>query len=212
MEKIYLEGVSYMEQKDLTAVLRKDLKKGPTKQARKAGRIPAVIYGHSSPIAITVDEITFNKSFSDIEANTIFNIDVEGDHRNALVKDFQSDILTGKILHVDFYEIEKGKALRTTVPLKIVGNCPGVKAGGVIEEHMHHLEIECIPKDIPSFIEVNVSNLNLNESIHVSDLVVADTIKVLTGGEQAVVGVTVMKSAVEPTEAAEVDEEEAEEE
>ena len=179
-----------MEQKDLTAVLRKDLKKGPTKRVRNAGKIPAVIYGHSSPVAVAVDELVFNKSFVDIEANTIFNIDVEGDHRNALVKDFQSDILTGKILHIDFYEIEKGKALRTTVPLKIVGNCPGVKEGGVIEQHMHSLEIECIPREIPSFIEVDVSNLRLNESIHVSDLAVSDAIKVLTGEEQAVVGVT----------------------
>jgi len=201
-----------MEQKDLTAVLRKDLKKGPTKRVRSAGKIPAVIYGHSAPIAVAVDEIVFSKSFKDIEANTIFNIDVEGDHRNALVKDFQSDILTGKILHVDFYEIEKGKALRTTVPLKIVGVCPGVKDGGVIEEHMHSLEIECIPRAIPAFIEVNVSNLHLNESIHVSDLEIPKEIKILTSKDEAIVGVSVIKASLETSEAGEesVEEEAAE--
>ena len=186
-----------MEQKDLSAVVRKDLKKGPTRKIRKEGKIPAVIYGHTEPLAVAVDEAVFNKSFSDIQANIIFNMDIEGEHRDVLVRDIQENIVTGKILHVDFYEIEKGKALKTTVPVSLVGVAPGVKEGGVLEEHLHAIEIECIPSKIPSAIEIDINNLQLNEAIHVSDLVVDEEVKILSNPEQTIVSLSIVKTVVE---------------
>ena len=118
-----------MEQKALTANLRKELKKGPAKQLRKAGKIPAVVYGHGEAVSIAVDAREFNQNFSDIQANTIFNIDIEGDQRDALVKDIQEDILTDSIKHIDFYEIERGKTLKTTVPVHVEGSAIGKHLG-----------------------------------------------------------------------------------
>lgn len=203
-----------MEQKDLSAVIRKDLKKGPTKRVRKDGKIPAVIYGHTEPVAIAVDEVVFNKSFTDIQANTIFNIDVEGDHRDVLVKDLQENILTGKILHIDFYEIEKGKALKTSVPVNLVGVAPGIKEGGILEVRLHVIDIECIPSAIPSSIDVDISNLQLNEAIHVSDLEIAEEVKILSNPEQTIVSLNIIKVVEEAVEeeGIEGEEEAAEEE
>ncbi|MDR1893363.1 MAG: 50S ribosomal protein L25 [Spirochaetales bacterium] len=184
-----------MSDRLLNAELRRQFKKGPTRSLRKEGRIPAIIYGHQAPVAVSLDETLFHKSFKAIGANTIFDVDIQGDHRSVLVKDIQEDILSGKILHIDFYEIEKGKTLRTTVPLRITGASPGVKEGGVLEEHLHSLEIECIPAVIPGFIEVDVSRLKLNESIHVRDLEIPPDVRVLTGGEQAVIGVSLIRES-----------------
>ncbi|MBI9102789.1 MAG: 50S ribosomal protein L25 [Spirochaetales bacterium] len=188
-----------MEMKELSAVIRKDLKKGPTKKVRSEGKIPAVIYGHAEPVAIAVDEVVFNKSFTDIQANTIFTIDVEGTNRDVLVKDIQENILTSKILHIDFFEIEKGKALRTTVPVKLVGVAPGIKAGGALEERLHVIDIECIPSMIPSAIEIDISNLQLNEAIHVSDIVIDEEVKILSNPEQTIVSLSIIKVVEEAT-------------
>lgn len=201
-----------MEQKNLAATLRMELKKGPTKQLRKAGKIPAVIYGHGEPISIAVDAKEFNQSFTDIQANILFDLDVEGDHRDVLVKEIQDDLLSDSIKHVDFFEIERGKTLRTTVPVHVEGTAAGVKEGGLLEELTHSLEIECMPKDIPSNITVDVSNLNVNESIHVSDLIAPEGVKILSPDDLTIVSVIILKTVEEETTTDEDEDEEATEE
>lgn len=194
-----------MQQTTITAELRTELKKGPTKQLRQAGKIPAVIYGHSAPVAVAVDAKDFNQKFSDIQSNVLFNIDINGDHRVTLVKAIQDDILTNAINHVDFFEIEKGKTLRTTVPVHVEGTAPGVREGGMLEQQTHSLDIECMPKDIPSNITVDVSKLAIGESIHVGDLEVPEGVKILAGEDLTLVSVTVLRST-ETTDEAEVEE------
>jgi len=194
-----------MQQTTITAELRTELKKGPTKQLRQAGKIPAVIYGHSAPVAVAVNAKDFNQKFSDIQANVLFNIDINGDHRVALVKAIQEDILSDTINHVDFFEIEKGKTLRTTVPVHVEGTAPGVREGGMLEQQTHSLDIECMPKDIPSNITVDVSKLAIGESIHVGDLEVPEGVKILAGEDLTLVSVTVLRST-ETTDEAEVEE------
>ncbi len=207
-----------MQQTTITAELRTELKKGPTKQLRSAGKIPAVIYGHSAPMAVAVNAKDFNQKFSDIQANVLFNIDINGEHRIALVKAIQEDILTDTINHVDFFEIEKGKTLRTTVPVHIEGSAPGVKEGGILEQHTHTLDIECMPKDIPSNITVDVSGLAIGESIHIGSLTIPEGVKILAGEDLTLVSVSVVRSTevadeagVEEEAAAEADDAESEE-
>lgn len=204
-----------MEQKSLRVSIRKKLKKGPAKRLRREGKIPAVVYGHSQPMAIAVEAREFNQNFASIQSNVLYDIDIEGEHRDVLVKEVQKDIITDTIKHIDFFEIERGKTLRTTVPIQIEGSAAGVKEGGLLEEHLHSLEIECMPKDIPTFIPLDVSSLNIGDSLHVSDLKAPEGVKILSSLEVAIVGVTVVKS-VETEEAVEeedlVAEEETEEE
>ena len=193
-----------MEQKDLRVSIRRELKKGPTKRLRKQGKIPAVVYGHGRPMAIAVDAKEFYQNFSNIQSNVLYNIDVEGDHRDVLVKDVQRDTIADTIKHIDFFEIERGKTLKTTVPLRIEGSAVGVKEGGLLEEHLHALEVECMPKDIPAYIPVDVSLLNIGDSLHVSDLEAPQGVKFLSNEGITVVGITVVKT-VETEETAEED-------
>ena len=185
-----------MDNKTLSAEIRTELKKSGAKQIRKSGRIPAVIYGHSEALSISVDDREFTRKFEKISENTIITLNVGKDSYDVLVKDFQDDILTQKIMHIDFYEIEKGKALKTNVPVHIEGTAKGVREGGVLEVRLHELEVECLPKDIPETIVIDVAELESGEAIHVGDVAVPEGVKVLNMAEQTVVSVTTVKAEV----------------
>ncbi len=197
-----------MEQKTLSVVERKEFKKGPAKQLRKEGMIPAVIYGHTDPVHISVNAREFGKKFKVVTENTIISLDMGGKNIEVLVKDLQEDIITETIKHIDFYEIEKGKALKTHVPVHLKGNAVGVKEGGLLEQKMDQLEVECLPKDLPEEIAIDISGLGMGESIHIKDISLPAGVKVLDGEERTIVVVTAPKSDAPATEE---DEEEAEE-
>ena len=159
-----------MDNKTLSAEIRKELKKSGAKKTRKSGRIPAVIYGHNDPINISVDEKEFTKKFEKISENTIITVNVAKDSYSVLVKSFQDDILTQKIQHIDFFEIEKGKTLKTNIPIHIEGSSIGVREGGILEVRLHELEVECLPKDIPESVTVDITELEAGDAIHVADI------------------------------------------
>jgi len=189
-----------MEHKTLIAEARTALGKGATGRLRKTGKIPAVIYGHKDHLSITVDAKEFNSRFKTISENTIIDIDLDGKEYQVLVKDYQSDILTGSIGHLDFFEIEKGKALKARVPLELQGNPPGVKEGGIMVQKMEEVEVECLPKDLPATVLVDISALNLGESIHVKDLPVAKSVKILDSEDSTIVVINLPKAVSEATE------------
>ncbi len=185
-----------MEQKTLSAVERKERAKGANRRLRIAGKIPAVVYGHAGTAAVAVDEHEFGQKFKQISENTIINLSIDGKSHEVLLKDFQEDVLTGKIVHIDFYEVEKGRTLRTNVPVRISGTAAGVREGGVLDQGLHRIEVECLPKDIPDQIVVDVSALVVGDSIHVRDLAVPAGVRILNSEEQVVVSVTYVKEEV----------------
>ena len=201
-----------MDNKTLSAEIRKELKKSGAKKTRKSGKIPAVIYGHNDPVNIAVDEKEFTKKFEKISENTIITINVDKESYDVLVKNYQDDILTQKIQHIDFFEIEKGKTLKTNVPIHVEGSAKGVREGGLLDVRLHELEVECLPKDIPESLVVNVNELEAGDAIHVEDIEVPEGVKVLNMMEQTVVSVTLVKQEVEEVEEGEEGEEEAAEE
>lgn len=200
-----------MEVKMLKASKRVEKKKNYARKLRRQGRIPAVIYGHGGNFAISVDEHEFITNFQKVSENTIINIKTEDQDKDVLVKDYQEDITTGKILHIDFFEIERGKTLKTRVPVDFVGTAPGVKVGGIFETLMHEVEVECLPKDLPEKIEVDISSLGIGDAIHVEDIDLANAIKVLNAGDQVICTISAPRVEEEVVEE-EVEEEEAEEE
>ncbi|TFG61970.1 MAG: 50S ribosomal protein L25, partial [Spirochaetales bacterium] len=148
-----------MEKKTLNIDLREERKKGPAGRLRRMGKIPAIIYGHGEPTAISVDEHEFNKKFHTVSENTIINLRT-GDHDyDVLVKDYQSDILTGRIKHLDFFEIDRKKLLKTHVPIRLTGTSIGVREGGLLEHLLHDAEVECLPKDMPEEYVLDITNL-----------------------------------------------------
>jgi large subunit ribosomal protein L25 len=188
-----------MEHKTLSVELRKEFGKGPSRRFRSEGKIPAVIYGVKENISITVSDREFSKKFKTISENTIITLDFGKDHRDVLIKDYQDNIITSSIEHVDFMEIEQGKLLRTHVPIILTGTAPGVKEGGILVQKINEVEVECLPKDIPSNITVNLDGLLLGHSIHVSDMPEIKGVTLLIGAEEAIVVVSHPKEVAAET-------------
>jgi large subunit ribosomal protein L25 len=192
-----------MEPKKLNVQLRTDRRKSASGRLRRGGKIPAVVYGHTEPLAITVDAREFRTAFRRITENTVVQLTTPEGVHEVLVKDYQMDHLSGRIVHLDFYEFEKGKALKTRVPLRLTGAPVGVKEGGILETLLHDLEVECLPQDLPELIELDISELALNHSIHVRDLPLSAGVRALNSPEQVVCVVAVRKIEEEPKPAAE---------
>ena len=191
----------------LSAKNRQGKGSGEARKIRRAGRIPAVLYGRSGDaISIDLDAQEFATGVKNISESTIVKVDVEGKSYDAFVKDTQRNIIDGNILHVDFYEVESGVSVRARVIINLKGNAIGVREGGVLEFPLHEIEVECLPKDLPERIELDISNLGANQSIHVRDLVLSDAVRVLSAADQVV---TLVKYAKEEVVAAPTEEEAA---
>ncbi|HEY4357295.1 MAG TPA: 50S ribosomal protein L25 [Acidobacteriaceae bacterium] len=164
--------------------------KNHARRVRVQGLIPAVVYGAGQPsVAVTVDPRIITRILhSEAGHNTIFDLQIEGgENGKAMIVDWQNEPIKGKLLHIDLKRIAMDKAMRVSVPVQLVGIAAGVKnQGGVMNQVMHEVEIECLPGDIPSHIDVDVSELGLNGYIHISDLPHSGKLKFL-GEENAVV-------------------------
>lgn len=187
-----------MEKKTLAGYERNMFKKGPAGRLRKEGKIPCVIYGHDKPVHISIGTKEFDTKFHIISENILITIIVEDKEYEVLVKDFQENMMLGQITHIDFFEVERGKVLKTRIPVILTGTSIGVKEGGLLEHRLHEIDIECLPKDIPENIEVDITELLVGESVHVSDLTLPDAVKILNFMEQSVVSVTTVKAEEEP--------------
>ncbi|MCL2175266.1 MAG: 50S ribosomal protein L25 [Treponema sp.] len=156
-----------------------------SRRIRKNGRIPAVIYGRSGKaVSIDLDSVEFSRRTKGISESTIVKVEVDNNSYDAFVKATQRDILDGKILHIDFYEVESGIALRAKVSLIFQGNPIGVREGGMLETPLHEIEIECLPKDLPERIEIDISGLKANQSLHVRDIPLAEGVKLISNPDQ----------------------------
>jgi large subunit ribosomal protein L25 len=189
-----------MGEKTLRGSLRTELKKGETKRLRREGKIPAIIYGHSDPVPIAVESREFEKKYHSLSESTIITIDVDGKDYDVLIKDHQEEPLKGFITHLDFYEIERGKKLRTHVPLHTTGTPRGVKEGGILEMGLHDVEIECFPKDIPDELTVDIDGMEIGDSRHVSDITAPEGVLILTSDDMMAAAITTAKIVVEEEE------------
>ncbi len=157
---------------DLIAQPRTSEGTSAVNRLRKAGSIPAVVYGRkTAPANVQVDAKTFGKllegSASD---NVLVSLKIGDGEQLALVQEVQHDHLRGGILHVDFHAIAMDEEIHAEVPVELVGESPGFKLGGLVEAIHHSLEVRCLPKDLPERISVDVSNLQIGESIHLRDI------------------------------------------
>ena len=189
-----------MDQKLLTADTRTETRKGAARRLRRNGKIPAIMYGHSGNSALTLDAHDFQTKFRDVSENSIINLTIGSKSYDVLVKDYQEDILTGSLLHVDFYEIEAGKALRTQIPVNIIGTPVGVREGGILEHLLYSLEVECLPKDIPERFDIDVENLAIGDSVHVRDIEIPSEVRLLSSVDLVIVSITTPRAEIEEEE------------
>ncbi len=198
-----------MEEKTLAAEERKRLGKGEAGRLRRQGKIPGIIYGPIQPKPIAVDAYEFNTKFQHISESTIIKLQVDKQVHEVLIRDFQEDVTSGRVTHIDFYEVEKGKMLRTNVSVLLKGAAVGVREGGVLETFVHELEVECLPVNLPERIEVDVSELALGHSIHVRQMPVPEGVRVLNSPDQVVCTIVHKRLEEKPVEAAPAAAEEA---
>jgi len=174
--------------------------KNHARRVRVEGKIPAVVYGAGQDaVAVTVDPRVVTKILhSEAGHNTIFDLNVEGAALvKAMIVDWQHEPIKGKLLHIDFKRIAMDKAMRVSVPVALTGVPNGVKnSGGILDQVLREVEIECLPGDIPDHIDIDVTGLELHGTIHISDLPHSGSIKFL-GDEHALVAhVTIIKEEV----------------
>ncbi|OGB74223.1 hypothetical protein A2V68_00435 [candidate division Kazan bacterium RBG_13_50_9] len=194
----------------LTARKREEI--DTPKSIRKSGGLPAILYGKEAtnvPLAISLDD--FGKLFKEAGESTIIDLAIEGEDepRPVLIKDIQFDPTTDGYLHVDLYQIRAGEKLRVTVPLRFEGEAPAVEDfGGILVTNKDEIEIECLPKDLPHDIEVDISVLKeIDDSITIKDLRIPAGIEMLDEPDESVM--VVAPPAVEEEEVAPVSEAEA---
>jgi large subunit ribosomal protein L25 len=161
----------------LSGARRDQLGKGGARKSRAAGKIPGVLYGHGeTPIAVAVGVRDFDLALRGHRgANPLVNLQLEGSEYTALIRAVQYDPLSREIVHLDFQHISLTETVEVQVSVHLTGMAAGVKDGGGILEHIiRSIEVRCLPTAIPSSIDVDVSALNIGDSIHVRDISVPD--------------------------------------
>ncbi|MDO5708122.1 MAG: 50S ribosomal protein L25 [Andreesenia angusta] len=174
----------------LEAILREQSGTSASRRDRSEGYIPANLYGKDiDNKSIKIKKTDIDAVIRKLGTNAIVEIQLEGEEpERAIIKDAQRDIIQYELVHVDFQKIEKGQKLRLTVPVNIIGDDYEIE-GGIIEQHMDEIEIESIPMNIPKEIDVDVSNLDVGDSITVADLE-TDGYEFLSSPEETIVAVS----------------------
>jgi large subunit ribosomal protein L25 len=170
------------------------------RRLRNSGLVPAVVYGHHQdvlPVQINRKEMSRH-----IEHGThVFTLDIAGATESVLIKDVQFDALGKEVLHVDFSRVDLNERVTVTVGIELKGDPKGEKEGGVLQQILNELEIECVVTEIPDVISVDVSDMDKDSVLHVSDLKIAAGITVLTDGDQLVCKVEEIEEQSEEPEA-----------
>ncbi len=197
-----------MEESILKGQVRTQVGKEAAKKLRRQRLIPAVVYGGASgPTAVTINPLEMIKLLGPgASENVLISLALDGDSeqsRTVILKALQRDPVRGGPLHADFLEVSMQRKIKVQVPLKLVGEAIGVKImGGLLEQHLREVSVECLPGAIPSHIQVDISHLDLGQALHVRELTVGEDIRVLDDPVRPVVTVLVQRVAAEGAAAA----------
>lgn len=184
---------------------RADQGKGASRRLRREGKVPAVVYGgKDAPVSVSVSG---NELFKHLKIEAFYShlltLKIGDESQQIVLKDLQRHPVTGYAIHADFQRVLADKLLHMHVPLHFKGGdvAPGVKTGnGIVEHQLNQVEVECLPKDLPEFIEVDLSALELNESVHLSQLVLPEGVALLQlkhENDQSVASIHLPRGAIE---------------
>ncbi len=189
-----------MEATELKACIRNESGKGPARRYREKGLIPAVFYGRGQDaILLSVNAADLLKIVKEKKKNIFINLIVEGKPRLeklSLIKELQIEPVSRRFYHADFYEIRMDHKLTIDIPLRFVGIPVGVTNGGELQHLKRDLKVTCLPSDLPDSIDLDVSGLDIGNSIKVQDIKVPDGIEVLDPGDVGVAMVAIVKVSV----------------
>ena len=178
----------------LSGKIRDKTGKVATKEIRRNGEIPAVLYGLKDHFSLSISAIDLISILKNKGKNALIDLDLAGDkQRKVILKDYQSHPLKELWVHVDFLEVDVTKVVKVNVSVNLTGKSAGEKMGGLVNQVLKLIHIECLPVDIPQSIDLDVTNIELGQVLHVSDLNVPDKIKILHRSNEAVVSVYLEK-------------------
>jgi large subunit ribosomal protein L25 len=189
----------------VNAESREDQGKGASRRLRRAGKIPAIVYGGADqPVAVAISANEMGKHLK-VEAfySHLLTLNLAGSQQQVVLKDLQRHPVSGYATHADFLRVQADKLLRMHVPLhfKNAEVAPGVKTGGgIVEHHLNQVEVECLPKDLPEYIEVDLAGMQVNDSVHLSELTVPAGVVLVElkhDNDQSVVSIHLPRAAVE---------------
>lgn len=194
----------------MQAKLREGRGKNDARRTRRSGLVPITVYGGGAETVAAVAPLSDLAAILRSEAgrNTIFTIDVEGvGASEVMFHDRQIDPVRGRLIHADLTRLVKGQKIEVTVPLHLVGEPIGVKEKqGVLEQIVREIDVRCEPREIPDSLDVDVSNLDVHDVLHVSDIPVSEGVEILTDAEQVIATVGIVKEEVAPAPAVEGEE------
>jgi large subunit ribosomal protein L25 len=188
-----------MAEVKLVAEPRTGTGKGVARKLRAAGRVPAVLYGHgmeSTPLSVDAKDL-YHVLHTGAGANVLVDLTVDGTEHLIIPREVQRDYIHGRFIHVDLLAVRRDEKLHLSIPVRIVGESVGVKAGGVVEHHLWELEVESLPGDVPEAIDADITSLEIGMSLRVSDLVAPEGATILTNPDESVVAVQQPQMAVE---------------
>ncbi|HHV93021.1 MAG TPA: 50S ribosomal protein L25/general stress protein Ctc [Firmicutes bacterium] len=196
-----------MQQLQLTAEVRHETGKGASNRLRRSGYIPAVVYGAGKVnLNLKVEERLVSRLIREGGINRLLSLKVDGEERTVLMHEIQVHPIKGTLQHIDFLEVRLDEEVEVTVPVQLVGDSPGVREGGVLAQLLWELQISCLPTRIPEAIEVDISGLEIGDTLLVKDISAPEGIEVLTDPETTVAMIAAPETAAEEAgEAAETD-------
>ena len=170
----------------LKAESRKELGSKNAEKVRKTGKLPIIVYGHKQePKAIAVDLHDFTEAMH--HGHRLMDVEIDGTSEKLLVKDLQYDYLGKKIIHADMVRVDLTEKIKVTVPLEFKGVSAGSHEGGLLDEHLDRLEIECTVTELPEFIEVSVRELSIGDNLHAGDIKLDAGIKLITNPDTLII-------------------------
>lgn len=172
-----------MEILDLTATMRTSVGNSPSRALRRKGNIPAVLYGPGSEsVSLSISSLDLERALKKASVSQIvFNMSVQNAQtgsRTAMIKDLQIHPMSRKFLHVDFYEISKDRKITVDVPVVVKGKSKGIEEGGMLQIIRRDIEVLCLPFDVPKSIQIDITDLEIGDSIHVKDLKIDENVEI----------------------------------
>jgi large subunit ribosomal protein L25 len=200
-----------MDTVEITIHPRSDTGKSAARRLRRAGQVPGILYGPKRTVAlVAIDALQVERRLAHLEGSHLIRLvsaeraDSEPGERMVLVREMQRHPVTGTVLHADFYEVDLTERLAVSVPLHFVGKAAGVVAGGILQPILREIEVECLPTEIPEFIEVDVSALGIHDAVHLAELRLPEGVQATGEATQTLVAVLPPTVEAQPTEGAEV--------
>jgi len=183
----------------LTAERRDEAGKGPAGRARRAGLVPAVVYGLGDEnVAVSVPSRELSNILaSESGANTLITLKIGGTSQLALPRQIQRHPVKGTLIHVDFVRVRADQTIQAEVPVRLTGDAEGVSRGGVLEQLLHTVSVEALPRDVPVAFEIDIAALEIGQNVHVSDLAAPAGVTILNEADAVVAQISAPRVAEE---------------